>query len=108
MMIVAHLITAIVFITECSLKSTPLLPELCQLGIDYLWYNIGIQLCLPFNTLKVIECDHPKDTMRCSSQMFDTWLSSDKEATYAKLLKALVAIGKRSVAVDICQKKCEF
>lgn len=90
-----------------TLSSVPVLRELAQLQIGYLWYNLGVELNIPIHVLETLVTNFPTDAVRCSIHMFDSWLKNDQEATYAKLLKALVAINRKSVAIDICRKKCE-
>ena len=52
--------------------------------------------------LKTIEQNYPKDNKRCKDEMFIVWLNNDPSASYEKLVKALYAIGNRSIAESIC------
>ena len=38
------------------------------------WFNLGVALGLSCDTLKTIECDHPKDARRCQTEMVIAWL----------------------------------
>ena len=38
----------------------------------------------------------------CKVKMFAAWLRMDTSATYEKLVKALVAVGKKNIAEAMC------
>ena len=38
----------------------------------------------------------------CKVKMFGTWLRMDTSATYRKLARGLVAVGKRNIAEAMC------
>ena len=72
------------------------------------WYYLGLQLDLSENTLNIIEKDTSHDASTCSRKMFSKWLSSNKDASYADLVDALVAIDKKDVADHVSQTFCKF
>ena len=82
----------------------PSLRELSELPVVDCWYRLGIQLGVTKNELDVIERNHPRDAKRWQLEMFDTWLRSDSSATYERLIKALVLVGKQSLAEMLCRK----
>ena len=82
----------------------PTLRELCELPVANCWYGLGVQLGIPDNELDVIEQDYPRDTRMCQSKMFGAWLRNEGAPTYEKMVKALVAVDKTSLAEKLCGK----
>jgi len=68
------------------------------------WYRLGIQLGVTEDDLNVIEQNYPRDAKMQRAKMFGTWLRSDISATYEKLIKALMVVGKLSLAEKLCRK----
>ena len=66
------------------------------------WYVLGLQLGVSADELDVIERNYPRDNHMCKVKMFGTWLRMDTSATYEKLVRALVTVGKRNIAKSIC------
>ena len=66
------------------------------------WYEVGLQLGLPEEKLKLIS-SHP-DIEGHQRMMLSKWLSYDPEASWAKLVAALRAIGERSVAEKVARQ----
>ena len=66
------------------------------------WYEVGLQLGLPEEKLKLIS-SHP-DIEGHQRMMLSKWLSYDSEASWAKLVAALRAIGERSVAEKVARQ----
>ena len=66
------------------------------------WYLLGLQLGVSAHKLSVIQINYPRDNDRCKVEMFEAWLRVDTSATYQKLAKALVAVGKRNIAEAMC------
>ena len=85
-------------------ESTPTLRDLSELPVVDCWYRLGIQLGVTEDDLNAIEQNYPRDAKLCRLKMFGTWLRSDTSANYAKLIKALVVVGKPSLAEKICRK----
>ena len=85
-------------------ESEPTLRELSELPVVDCWYRLGIQLGVTEDNLDVIEQNYPRDAKMCRSKMFSTWLRSDSSAIYEKLIKALVLVGKQSLAGELCRK----
>ena len=66
------------------------------------WYKLGLELGVSPYDLDVIEGNYPRDREMCKLKMFGAWLRGDADSTYEKLVKALTAVGKRSIAEAIC------
>ena len=50
----------------------------------------------------MIERNYPRDNDLCKVKMFGAWLRMDTSATYDKLARALVTVGKRNIAEAMC------
>ena len=50
----------------------------------------------------MIERNYPRDNDLCKVKMFGAWLRMDTSATYRKLARALVTLGKRNIAEAMC------
>ena len=79
----------------------PNLRDLCLLPVAD-WYLLGLQLGVSADELDVIERNYPRDNRMCKAKMFAAWLRMDTSATYQKLARALVAVGKRNIAEAMC------
>ena len=66
------------------------------------WYLLGLQLGVSADELDVIERNYPRDNDLCKAKMFGAWLRMDTSATYKKLARALVTLGKRNIAETMC------
>ena len=66
------------------------------------WYLLGLQLGISADDLDVIERNYPRDNHICKVKMFGAWLRMDTSASYRKLSRALVAVGKRNIAEAMC------
>ena len=69
------------------------------------WYRLGLQLGVRAYDLDVIEKNYPRDTDMCKVKMFSKWLRSDTNPNYEKLIKALAAVGNRSLAESVCDRQ---
>ena len=69
------------------------------------WYLLGLQLGISGDELDVIEMNYPRNNHMCKVKMFGVWLRVDTSATYRKLARALVSLGKRNIAEKICTEK---
>ena len=71
------------------------------------WYELGLLLLEPKyeNDLKTIEKDTKNDARTCCRKMFDKWLttSTDKLASWDKVIEALTLVGLNNVASNIQQ-----
>ena len=83
--------------------AVPTLRELCELHVARCWYRLGVQLGIPDHELDVIEQNYQRDAKMCQSKMFSTWLRSESVPTYAKVVKALIAVDK-TLAKKLCEK----
>ena len=90
-------------LTEPS-SPVPTLRELCELPVANCWYRLGVQLGIPDDELDVIEQNYPRDAKMCQSKMFGVWLRNETAPTYEKMVKALVAVDKTSLAEMLCGK----
>ena len=79
----------------------PTLRDLCLLPVPN-WYLLGLQLGVSTDELDVIEGNYPRDNHMCKAKMFGAWLRMDSSASYRKLAKALVAVGKMNIAEAMC------
>ena len=79
----------------------PTLRDLSLLSVPN-WYLLGLQLGVSADELDVIERNYPRDNHMCKVKMFGAWLRVDTSASYRKLARALVAIGKRNIAEAMC------
>ena len=50
----------------------------------------------------MLERNYPRDNDLCKVKMFGAWLRMDTSATYEKLARALVTLGKRNIAEAMC------
>jgi len=68
------------------------------------WCELGLLLLEQKyeNYLKMIEAD-TKNSGACCRKMFDKWLTTDKLASWDKVIEALTLIGLNNVANDIEQ-----
>ena len=84
----------------------PSLEELNKLpGLETVWHNLGLQLGVRADDLKKIVNNHPKDRSRCKNEMFAVWRKNNTNPTYEKLIKALIAVGKKDLAESIRRNK---
>ena len=79
----------------------PTLRDLSLLPVPN-WYLLGLQLGVSGEELDMIERNYPRDNDFCKVKMFGAWLRMDTSATYKKLARALVTLGKRNIAEAIC------
>ena len=79
----------------------PTLRDLCLLPVPN-WYLLGLQLGVTADDLDVIERNYPRDNHMCKAKMFGAWLRMETSATYEKLARALVVVGKRNIAEAMC------
>ena len=82
----------------------PTLRDLSLLPVPN-WYLLGLQLGVSGHELDVIESNYPRDNNMCKMKMFAAWLRVDASATYEKLARALVTVGKRNIAKAMCDAR---
>lgn len=78
---------------------------LALIDVTVQWFNLGIQLDIPPETLKAIRTDR-REVEECKREMLIKWDEQDTP-TWEKLVKALIKIEMYFVAVDIATKHCE-
>ena len=66
---------------------------------------VAIQLGVEYSTLKRIKEEHDAISERVLSAM-DSWLNSDPEASWMKVVDALIAIEKNVLAKELKEKYC--
>ena len=79
----------------------PTLRDLSLLPVPN-WYLLGLQLGVSGDELDMIERNYPRDNDLCKVKMFGAWLRMDTSATYGKLARALVTLGKWGIAEALC------
>ena len=79
----------------------PTLRDLSLLPVPN-WYLLGLKLGVSGDDLDMIERNYPRDNDLCKVKMFGAWLRMDTSATYRKLARALVTLGKRNIAEALC------
>ena len=75
-------LVSIIYRDYLALFSPATSPEECSLAIildrvstlTTKWFHLGLALGLSYNTLSVIEFDHPGDSRMCLQQMLIAWL----------------------------------
>ena len=83
------------------------LAKLANLPLTAKWRSLGLELGVPHDQLDTIQsnCAHyPDQTSQCLTRMFEWWLRNSCESTYESLATALDAIGRRDLAVRVCQE----
>lgn len=67
------------------------------------WYELGVLLLNDTSTsvLDIIKADSKNDTTACCRNMFNKWLSTDKLASWDKLIKILKMIQLNTVASNV-------
>ena len=79
----------------------PTLRDLSLLPVPN-WYLLGLQLGVSGDELDMIERNYPRDNDLCKVKVFGAWLRMDTSATYSKLARALITLGKRNIAETLC------
>ena len=73
------------------------------------WYDIGLELNIPFQTLNVIEKDNPNNCANCLRKMLMEWLSSSSpDPSWSGLVEALSSepVREKRLAREIHSKYC--
>ena len=66
------------------------------------WHGLGRQLDLTMSQLRSIDITYRVDGLdRLKAEMFDVWLKSSPNASWANLITALKEMGEDTVASDI-------
>ena len=94
-----------------ALSGTPTLDELCSLPIENVWYPLGLWLGVEEKLLQWFKQWHLRQP---HVEMFKAFLKDIKNTheyeqkaskSYGQLVRALVKVGKKKVAEEICTKK---
>ena len=91
-----------------SAASTPLTVKDIQNELKEMtaeWYQLGVQLEIPPATLNTLECDHPHDARRCMTEVITRWLQNAPECSWAKLAKAVGAMGGYAALAERLRQK---
>ena len=67
------------------------------------WYDLGVELLSSEQSVKlnIIKEDHPADTSKRCTELFNYWLDVDTDASWNKLIAALEHIGEGVLAENI-------
>ena len=66
------------------------------------WHGLGLKLSLTMSQLRGIELTYPRDGPgRLKAEMFDVWLKSSPNASWADLITALEDMGEDRVASNV-------
>ena len=77
-------------------------------SIHHKWYNIGLELNIPFTALDAIEANH-RLTDKCLTEMLKQWLNCDSPPpSWSALVEALSSepVGEKRLAGEIQTKYC--
>ena len=77
--------------------------------VSHKWFSLGVQLQIPFATLKRIESDNNRQTTNCLLEMLATWLQhTNPPPTWSILIEALESspVDERLVAQQLRDKYC--
>ena len=83
------------------------LAKLANLPVTAMWRGLGLKLGVPHHQLDIIQSNcaqYPDHTNQCLTRMFEWWLRNSCESTYESLATALDAIGRRDLALKVCQE----
>ena len=76
------------------------------------WENLGQQLMIAHHALRTIRIDHPGQSSLCMSDTISRWLNNDLEASWEKLVEAVIKVeGYGEATAHIVQQKaaiCTF
>ena len=64
------------------------------------WNDIGLELGLPFDTLKTIRINHPHQVEDCFEDVLDRWLTSNPSATWRTLEVALTNVRRQQLGLN--------
>ena len=87
------------------------LAQLTNLPVTAKWWSLGLQLGVPPHHLDTIQsnCAQYSDSSnRCLASMFEWWLRNSYECTYESLATALHTIGRRDLALKVCQENSKW
>ena len=87
------------------------LAQLTNLPVAAEWRILGVKLGVPSHQLNTIQnnCAHYHDyTNQCLTSMFEWWLRNSYECTYESLATALNTIGRRDLALKVCQENSKW
>lgn len=64
------------------------------------WKDIGVELGLEFETLTIIEKNHPSDCVSCYQNMINSWLKLNVDATWKTLEVAFTNVNRQKLDLD--------
>ena len=69
------------------------------------WFVLGLALGLPTSVVRQIEYDHPRDSLRCLTEVITAWLRSNSQASWQGLASALrlPSVGEFVLATKIAK-----
>ena len=69
------------------------------------WYQLGVQLGILPSVLRTIEYNNPRDVQHCMTEVIDWWLQNAPECSWAKLAKAVEAMGGYAALAERLRQK---
>ena len=69
------------------------------------WHQLGVQLEIDSATLNTIEYNYHRDAQRCMTEVITRWLQNAPECSWAKLAKAVKAMGDYAVLAEELRQK---
>ena len=69
------------------------------------WYQLGVQLEIPSSTLSTIEINHPRDALRCMTEVINRWLQNAPDCSWTKLAQAVEAMGVHAALAEKLRQK---
>ena len=67
--------------------------------VSHKWKEIGRHLGV--TGLEVIECNHPRDAVKCLETVLKRWLRNDEESSWEKLIRTLEAVDEEPKAREL-------
>lgn len=71
------------------------------------WFHLGLYLDVPHSELMKIRYDYP-DVEQRKTQALSVWMKIKKGGTWLDIVKALIGIRMKTLAMDIATKYSEF
>ena len=73
------------------------------------WYELGVQLDVPINTLKEIRCNNPSDVYQCKLLMLQEWQRQPTlKPSWCTLVDALYKMEENAIADRVSQQFSEL
>lgn len=63
------------------------------------WFNFGLALGLSYSKLRQIESNFQRDSLRCLTEMVETWLQNSSHPSWRTLTSALRSPSVRGIGI---------